>query len=83
MKASRRLRIRSHKGGRLSVSPALQVWLDASEGELRFAEMDIRQYPGPHERFNRFRSKEEKRLFSVYDTLTDAWNRRLLSVHLQ
>ena len=83
MKASRRQRIRSRKGGRLSVSPAPQVWLDASEGELRFAEMDIRQYPGPHERCNRFLSKEEKRLFGEYDTLTDAWNHRLLSVNLQ
>ena len=83
MKASRSLRIRSHKGGRLSVSPALQVWLDASEGELRFAEKDIRQSPGPHERCNRFLLKEEKRLFSEYDPLSDAWNHRLLSVNLQ
>ena len=41
--------------------PCLQVWLDASMGELRFAEKDIRQYPGPHERSYRFRSKEERR----------------------
>ena len=38
MKASRRQRIRSRPGGRLSVSPALQAWLDASLGDLRFAE---------------------------------------------
>lgn len=83
MKASRRLRIRSHKGGRLSVSPALQVWLGASEGEHRFAEMDIRQSPGLHERLYRFLLKEERRSKSAYDTLTDFWNRRLLSLHLQ
>ena len=59
MKASRRRRIRSRPGGRLSVSPAQQVWLDASLGELRFAGKDIRQSPGPHERRIRFRSKEE------------------------
>ena len=38
MKASRRRRIRSLPGGRLSVSPARQVWLDASEGELSLQE---------------------------------------------
>ena len=41
--------------------PCPQVWLDASEGEPRFAGKDIRQYPGPHERLDRFLSKEERR----------------------
>jgi hypothetical protein len=46
--------------------PCPQVWLDASMGELRFAGKDIRQSPGPHERFYRFRSKEERRSRAMY-----------------
>ena len=47
------------KEGRLSVSPGSLVWLDVSDGELRFAEKDIRQSTGPHKRKQVFRLKKK------------------------
>ena len=48
-------------GGRLSVSPESRSGLTHRRYGLRFAGKDTRQYPGPHERKSRFRSKEESR----------------------
>lgn len=45
MKASLRRRIRFCQEGRLSVSPLHGLGLNASMGELRFAEKEIRQSP--------------------------------------
>ena len=61
MKASRRRRIRSCQKRKIVRLPCPKVWLDASEVGLRFAGKDTRQYPGPHKRKSRFRSKEETR----------------------
>ena len=49
------------QGGRLSVSPESRPGLTHRRYGLRFAGKDTRQYPRPHYRKSRFRSKEESR----------------------
>ena len=70
MKASRRRRIRSCQKRKIVCLPCPQVWLDASMGELRFAE---RIYANTRGRMNGLTASSQKKKDTACDDTTILW----------